>query len=108
MRWLPQLEKTLSTQHAPNDVDLRTPDRARDHREERRTHTYTETRRGTKTTEFYMMLIAIVGILVATYADTSDTLTKNDGMRYAAFVAVAYIVSRGLAKLGTGEPYTVD
>ncbi len=54
------------------------------------------------------MIIAIVGILVATYADTSDTLTKDDGMRYAAFVAVAYIVSRGLAKLGTREPYTVD
>jgi hypothetical protein len=95
----------MSTQHVTNDVDLRTPDRGRDHRDERRHRTYTETKLGTKTTEFYAMIIAIVGILVATYADTSDTLTKNDGMRYATFVAVAYIVSRGLAKLGTREPY---
>jgi hypothetical protein len=95
----------MSTQHATNDVDLRAPDRGRDQYVERRNRSYTETKLGTKTTEFYVMIIAIVGILVATYADTSDTLTKNDGMRYAAFVAVAYIVSRGLAKLGTREPY---
>ena len=70
----------MSTQHATNDLDLRGPDRSRDLRDERRTRTYTETKLGTKTTEFYVMIIAIVGILVATYADTSDTLTKDDGI----------------------------
>jgi hypothetical protein len=45
---------------------------------------------------------------VATYVDSGDTLTKNDGIRYATFVAVAYIISRGLAKLGTREPYNAD
>ena len=98
----------MSTQHATNDLDLRTPDRTRDHREERRTRTYTETKLGTKTTEFYAMVFAIVGIVVATYADSGDTLTKNNGIRYATFVAVAYILSRGLAKLGTREPYNPD
>lgn len=45
---------------------------------------------------------------MATYSDGNDTLTQGDGVRYAAFVAMAYIVSRGLAKLGTREPYTTD
>ena len=98
----------MATQHAPNDLDLRMHDGIREPREDRRTRTYTETKLGTKTTEFYAMILAIVGIVVATYADSGDTLTKSDGIRYAAFVAAAYIVSRGLAKLGTREPYTTD
>jgi len=68
--------------------------------------TFTETKLGFKTSEFLVMVGAIAGILIATYADGDDTLTQNDGWRYAAFVAIAYIVSRGLAKLGTREPYT--
>jgi hypothetical protein len=32
-------------------------------------------------------------------------LGANEGWRYIAWVAAAYIVSRGLAKLGTREPY---
>ena len=100
----------MSVQHAPSDLDLRTSDRDGDHvtRDERRTRTFTETKVATKTTEFYAMVLAIIGIVVATYADGSDTLTKDDGIRYATFIAVAYILSRGLAKLGTREPYTTD
>ena len=70
--------------------------------------TFTETKLGAKTSEFYMALLAIAGILVATYSDNDDSLTAERGYQYAAFVAVAYIVSRGLAKLGTREPYTED
>ena len=53
-------------------------------------------------------MAAIVAVLVATYADGDDTLTQNDGWRYAAFIVVAYIVSRGLAKLGVREPSEGD
>ncbi len=67
--------------------------------------TYTETKLGFKTSEFLIMVAAAVAILVATYVDGDDTLTQNDGWRYASWVAVAYIVSRGLAKLGVREPY---
>jgi hypothetical protein len=70
--------------------------------------TFTETKLGFKTSEFMMAVIAIAAVLVATYADGDDTLTQNDGWRYAAWIAVAYIVSRGLAKLGVREPYTDD
>src|SRR5918993_3729971 len=70
--------------------------------------TFTETKAGYKTTEFALALVAIVAILIATYADNDDSLSVDDGWRYVAWVAIAYIVSRGLAKLGTREPYTDD
>jgi hypothetical protein len=70
--------------------------------------TFTETKLGFKTSEFLVALAAMVAVLVATYADGDDSLTQNDGWRYAAWIAAAYIVSRGLAKLGVREPYADD
>ena len=90
----------MSTVAAPNQA---TP---YDGSTERRT--FTETRLGLKTSEFLVALAAIVAVLVATYADGDDTLTQNDGWRYAAFIAVAYLISRGLAKVGMREPYSED
>jgi hypothetical protein len=86
-----------------NDVDY---DVRSTGRTERRT--YTETKLGTKTTEFYLMIVAIAGILVGALVDGDDSFNVEEGFRYASFVAVAYIISRGLAKLGTREPYTDD
>ena len=68
---------------------------------------FTETKAGFKTTEFMLALAAIVAILIATYVGDAD-LGANEGWRYIAWLAAAYIVSRGLAKLGTREPYTRD
>jgi hypothetical protein len=67
--------------------------------------TFTETKAGFKTTEFMVALAAMVAILIATYVADAD-LGANEGWKYIAWVAVAYIVSRGLAKLGTREPYS--
>jgi hypothetical protein len=66
--------------------------------------TFTETKSGFKTSEFYVMLTFVVAVLLATYAD-EDSLARDDGWLFAAFAVVAYIVSRGLAKLATREPY---
>ena len=66
---------------------------------------FTETKAGFKTTEFVMMLAVVVAILIATYVADAD-LGANEGWRYISWVAAAYIVSRGLAKLGAREPYT--
>lgn len=70
-----------------------------------RRRTFTETKIGTKTTEFALAIVMIVAIIVAVYIGDAD-LDAADGWRYASWVAAAYIVSRGLAKLGTREPYT--
>jgi hypothetical protein len=69
--------------------------------------TFTETRNGFKTSEFWVMLAFVVGVLLATYAD-EDSLARDDGWMFASFAVFAYIVSRGLAKLATREPYDED
>jgi hypothetical protein len=67
--------------------------------------TFTETKAGFKTTELMLAIVAIAAILIATYVVDAD-LGANEGWRYATWVAVAYILSRGLAKAGTREPYS--
>jgi hypothetical protein len=66
--------------------------------------TFTETKLGFKTSEFYVMIVFVAGVLLSTYAD-QDSLARRDGWLFAALAVGAYIVSRGLAKLGTREPY---
>ena len=71
------------------------------------TRTHTETRKSFRTTEFYAMLVFVAGVLIATYMD-GDSLARADGWRFASFVVVAYIISRGLAKLGSHEARTEE
>jgi hypothetical protein len=74
----------------------------------------TETKAAFKTTEFWAMVGVIVAILVSAAAikggDTSgtDEFIARQAWLYVAIVAGAYFVSRGLAKSGSSEPYTVD
>lgn len=67
---------------------------------------FTETKAGPKTTEFMLTVLFIAGVLVAAYWTNEDALNRDEGWRYAALVAGAYIISRGLAKLGVREPYS--
>jgi hypothetical protein len=69
--------------------------------------TFTETKAGAKTTEFYVMIFFVAGVLLSTYAD-QDTLARRDGWFFAAIAVGAYILSRGLAKLGSREPSIED
>ena len=69
----------------------------------RRTHTVRdvrETEPAFKTTEFWLAIVAIAGILIATYAD-SDSLNRVDGWRFVTFVVIGYAISRGLAKVAS-------
>ena len=68
--------------------------------------TFTETKLGTKTSEFYLALAGIAAVLIATYMDSNDSLAVEDGWFYASLIVVGYVLSRGFAKLGTREPYT--
>ncbi len=74
-----------------------------DSRSHNRTSTFSEAKNGFKTSEFYVMVIFVAGVLIATYAD-NDSLAHEDGFRFAAIAVAAYVVSRGLAKLGVREP----
>lgn len=75
----------------------------------------TETKQAFKTTEFWAMVGVIVGILVAAAAikggDTApgtDEFIARQAWLYVAIVAVGYMISRGLAKSGSREPYDTD
>jgi hypothetical protein len=74
----------------------------------------TETKQAFKTTEFWAMVGVIVAILVSAAAikggDTggTDEFIARNAWLYVSIVAAAYIVSRGLAKAGSSEPYTKD
>jgi high-affinity Fe2+/Pb2+ permease len=75
----------------------------------------TETKQAFKTTEFWAMAALIVGILIAS-AIVGDGDNGNGGDQfpavrawlYIAIVGAAYMVSRGLAKAGSRDPYWAD
>ena len=71
----------------------------------------TETKAAFKTTEFFAYVAVLVGILIAgAVVDSSDA--GGYGARqvwlYATILTVGYMVSRGLAKSGSREPYDDD
>jgi hypothetical protein len=74
----------------------------------------TETKHSSKTTEFYAMIAVILGILIAAATikggDTggTDEFIARQAWLYVAIVAAAYMISRGLAKSGSRDPYTAD
>ena len=74
----------------------------------------TETKASFKTSEFWLSIAVIVGILVSAAAikggDTSgtDEFIARNAWLYVAIVTGAYAIGRGLAKSGTSEPYSVE
>jgi hypothetical protein len=75
----------------------------------------TETKQAFKTTEFWAMAVVIVGILAAAAmikggdtAPGTDEFIARQAWLYVAIVAVGYMISRGLAKSGSRDPYDAD
>jgi hypothetical protein len=74
----------------------------------------TETKQAFKTTEFWAMVAIVAGILIASWIIDDGGGGDGDGFPavrawlYVAIVASAYIVSRGLAKAGSSEPYWAE
>jgi hypothetical protein len=70
----------------------------------------TETKASFKTTEFFAYLVVLAGIFIAGAVTTGghahDFLRANQVWLYAAIVTVGYMISRGLAKAGSSDPYT--
>jgi hypothetical protein len=74
----------------------------------------TETKHSSKTTEFYAMIAIIAGILIASWLvgqgdgnarANVDAFPAARAWLYVAIVGVGYMVSRGLAKAGSRDPY---
>jgi hypothetical protein len=71
----------------------------------------TETKAAFKTTEFFAFLAAVVAVLIAA-AVIDETNAGGFGARqawlYVTILTVGYMVSRGLAKSGSRDPYDAD
>ena len=71
----------------------------------------TETKAAFKTTEFFAFVAVLIGVLVAA-ALIDETDAGGFGARqawlYATILTVGYMVSRGLAKSGSRDPYDAD
>lgn len=59
-----------------------------------------ETRRSFTTSEFYVWAVVVVGLLTVGYLDDAG-LGRDQAWQYASFVSIAYIISRGLAKIAS-------
>jgi hypothetical protein len=73
----------------------------------------TETKHALKTTEFWAFVAVFVMLLIAGNAIESeeggpDRFTADKVWLYATVLTVGYMVSRGLAKAGSKEPYWED
>jgi hypothetical protein len=74
---------------------------------------YDETKAAIKSTEFYAYLLTFAGILIAAQAisdgdsgtgTSGDVFNANRAWLYLTVLTVGYMVSRGLAKAGSGHP----
>ena|SRR5215218_8230984 len=69
----------------------------------------TETKAAFKTTEFFAYLAVLAGVLIAGLvvdnADGSADYGAQQVWLYATILTVGYMISRGLAKSGSREPY---
>jgi hypothetical protein len=73
----------------------------------------TETKHALKTTEFYTWLIVVVGILIAGNSiekaeGGTDYFAADKVWLYITILTVGYMISRGLAKSGSSDPYWSD
>ena len=64
----------------------------------------TETKAAFKTTELIVYVLAVLGVLIAS-AIVDNSFGADPAWRYVTYLTVGYMISRGLAKAGSREPY---
>ena len=71
----------------------------------------TETKAAFKTTEFFSFLAAVAGVLIAAaMVDESNAggFGASQAWLYVTILTLGYMISRGLAKSGSREPFWDD
>ena len=66
----------------------------------------TETKNFSKTSEFFVYVIAAAAILIASLI--VDGFNATEGWMFFTYLSIGYMISRGLAKAGSREPYRAD
>ena len=65
-----------------------------------------ETKAFLLTSEFWVAVVGAAAVLFAGYV--LDDIAETTGWRFATWIAIAYIVSRGIAKAGSQRDYQLD
>ena len=65
----------------------------------------TETKASTKTTELIVYVLAVLGVLIASFVVQEASFGADHAWRYVTYLTIGYMISRGLAKSGSREPY---
>ena len=73
----------------------------------------TETKASFKTTEFFAYVAVVIGLLIAGNAvegreGGTDYFAADKVWLYITLLTIGYMVSRGLAKAGSSQPYDED
>jgi hypothetical protein len=63
-----------------------------------------ETKSAYKTTELIVYVLAVLGVLIASMI-VDQSFGADPAWRYVTYLTVGYLISRGLAKAGSREPY---
>src|ERR671911_2663320 len=72
------------------------------HRAERQKST--EAKSAYKTTELIVYVLAVLGVLIASMI-VDQSFGADPAWRYVTYLTVGYMISRGLAKAGSRDPY---
>ena len=64
----------------------------------------TETKSSYKTTELIVYVVAVAGVLIASMS-VDASFGADPAWRYVTYLTVGYMISRGLAKSGSRDPY---
>ena len=69
----------------------------------------TETKASFKTSEFFIFLAAVAGVLIASaLADEASDFGTQEAWFYVTLLTIGYMISRGLAKSGSRDFYDDD
>ena len=66
----------------------------------------TETKNFSKTSEFFVYILAAAAILIASLV--VDGFNATEGWMFFTYLSIGYMISRGLAKSGSRDPYRAD
>lgn len=66
----------------------------------------TETRPSIRTSEFIVLIVTSLLVILAAYTD--EAFNIEHGWTLVTAMAIGYMLSRGIAKAGSPEPYVVE
>ncbi|MGY1502640.1 hypothetical protein ACW4TU_39675 [Streptomyces sp. QTS52] len=97
----------MSTANPVGNASPHTREGAVDHRPRRLS---TETKAAFKTTELFVYLASVVAVLIASMVvgdddGHADYFRADKAWMYIVILTVGYMISRGLAKSGSRDPY---